>query len=75
MPTPQKTRGIGIRVTTTQYALLNTPKYKNKSSALTRVLLSLFFNGRIPEAASLLELEISRAKEAISEQQYGKEKR
>jgi hypothetical protein len=66
MAASQKTRPLTVRVTLTQYALLNTPKYSRKSSALIRVLLSLFFNGRIKEADQLLAQEVVRAFDAIN---------
>ena len=72
MPTPQKTRGIGIRLSQTHYYLLQSPKYKGKGSALVRVLLALFFNGKIPDVNALFEEEVLRAEKAETEQRFGK---
>lgn len=58
-----RTRLYSIRVTHTQHTFLKT-KLDNKASALVRVLLNMYLNGRIPEADLLLEHEVARATEA-----------
>lgn len=42
-----------FKITTTQKALLESPKYRSKSSVIIRVLLNLYLNGRL--AVSELE--------------------
>lgn len=61
-----RTRLTAFRISHTHHGLLNDPKFKSRSSALVRVLLGMYFNGRIPEADLLLEHEIKRATEAVS---------
>jgi hypothetical protein len=45
------------------------------ASALIRVLLHLYFEGRIPEARLLLPAEKHRAEEALRKSQFGQSTR
>jgi hypothetical protein len=70
---PQSTRTLPkqFRITHTQAALLE-QRLKGKSSALVRVLLSLYFNKKLEylkfqgiDISTLLEKELSEAQEAV----------
>ena len=57
------TKILPVRVTATQSALLKTPKYKGKASAIVRVLLALYLNGRLAvhDVEALVEADYKKA--------------
>lgn len=60
-----KTVARAFRITHTQHNLLETSLYKDKASAIVRVLLQLYFNKRIPGVDSLIEAERILIKENV----------
>ena len=56
-----KTKVYSLRVSNTHYALLNTERMSGRASALIRVLLSLYFNGKLKWVEPLLEEEVASA--------------
>lgn len=63
MPSISKTKTF--RITNTQFALLESPKNKSKASAIVRVLLSLYFNGRLAmdDVQRLIDEDLQISKE------------
>jgi hypothetical protein len=56
-----KTKVWAVRITHTQYALMNSSKMMGRQSALARVLLSLYFNGKLNWIEPLISDEIKQA--------------
>jgi hypothetical protein len=66
-----RTRTRGFRITHTQDSLLNSPSIGNKASAIVRVLLTLYFNKKIPGIDLLVEAELKNV-DAVNEKNLQK---
>jgi hypothetical protein len=66
-PPSSRTRAKTLRISNTQFILLESPAYKKRASALVRVLLTLYFNKKLTAFSidSLLENELREADRAI----------